>query len=107
MAVRHDRRQVLGIDLERLQGHGGSVLVASWAGLPTAGLAHIAPGNPGAGEVSCSPSSCSVEVHGKAVRLTEPLGRLLVRVATAVFDRYPPPTAFREGLAPYLSSKVG
>ncbi|HKI30811.1 MAG TPA: oxygen-independent coproporphyrinogen III oxidase [Gemmataceae bacterium] len=43
----------------------------------------------------------------EAVRLTEPLGRLLVRVAAAVFDRYLPPTAFREGLAPDQSSKVG
>jgi oxygen-independent coproporphyrinogen-3 oxidase len=42
-----------------------------------------------------------------AVRLTEPLGRLLVRVVAAVFDRYLPPTAFREGLAPRLSSQVG
>jgi len=47
------------------------------------------------------------EHDDEAVRLTEPLGRLLVRVAAAVFDRYLPPTAFREGLAPQLSSKVG
>jgi oxygen-independent coproporphyrinogen-3 oxidase len=48
-----------------------------------------------------------VEIDATAVRLTEPLGRLLVRVVAAVFDRYLPPTAFREGLAPGLSSKVG
>ena len=47
------------------------------------------------------------EHDDEAVRLTEPLGRLLVRVAAAVFDRYLPPTAFREGLAPQQSSKVG
>jgi oxygen-independent coproporphyrinogen III oxidase len=47
------------------------------------------------------------EHDDEAVRLTEPLGRLLVRVAAAVFDRYLPPTAFREGLAPQRSSKVG
>jgi oxygen-independent coproporphyrinogen-3 oxidase len=44
---------------------------------------------------------------GVSVRLTEPLGRLLVRVVAAVFDRYLPPLAFREGLAPEQSSKVG
>jgi oxygen-independent coproporphyrinogen-3 oxidase len=44
---------------------------------------------------------------GAAVRLTEPLGRLLVRVVAVVFDRSLPPTAFRAGLAPQLSSKVG
>ena len=47
------------------------------------------------------------EHDGGAVRLTRPLGRLLVRVVAAVFDRYLPPTAFREGLAPEMSSKVG
>ena len=47
------------------------------------------------------------EHDGEAVRLTELLGRLLVRVAAAVFDRYLPPNAFREGLAPQQSSKVG
>ena len=41
------------------------------------------------------------------VRLTAPLGRLLVRVVAAVFDRYLPPGAFREGLPAHLSSKVG
>jgi oxygen-independent coproporphyrinogen-3 oxidase len=44
---------------------------------------------------------------GRVVRLMEPLGRLLVRVVAAVFDRYLPQTAFREGLAPELSSRVG
>jgi oxygen-independent coproporphyrinogen-3 oxidase len=48
-----------------------------------------------------------VEQDDEAVKLTEPLGRLLVRVVGAVFDRYLPPTAFREGLAPQQSSKVG
>jgi oxygen-independent coproporphyrinogen-3 oxidase len=47
------------------------------------------------------------EADGQAVRLTEPLGRLLVRVVGSVFDRYLPPTAFREGLAARASSKVG
>jgi oxygen-independent coproporphyrinogen-3 oxidase len=41
------------------------------------------------------------------IRLTLPLGRLLVRVVAAVFDRYLPPGAFREGLPPQLASKVG
>jgi oxygen-independent coproporphyrinogen-3 oxidase len=41
------------------------------------------------------------------IRLTVPLGRLLVRVAAAVFDRYLPPDAYREGLPAHLSSKVG
>jgi oxygen-independent coproporphyrinogen-3 oxidase len=48
-----------------------------------------------------------VEATGDVLRLTEPLGRLLVRVVAAVFDRYLPPGAFREGLAPAQSSKVG
>jgi oxygen-independent coproporphyrinogen-3 oxidase len=47
------------------------------------------------------------ENDDEAVRLTEPLGRLLVRVVAAVVDRYLPPTAFREGLAPQQSSRVG
>jgi oxygen-independent coproporphyrinogen-3 oxidase len=41
------------------------------------------------------------------VQLTVPLGRLLVRVVAAVFDRYLPPSAFCEGLAGHLASKVG
>ncbi len=48
-----------------------------------------------------------VVADGDAVRLREPLGRLLVRVVAAVFDRYLPPGAFSEGLAPQMSSKVG
>ncbi len=42
-----------------------------------------------------------------AIELTEPLGRLLVRVAAAVFDRYLPADAFREGLPATLASRVG
>jgi oxygen-independent coproporphyrinogen-3 oxidase len=41
------------------------------------------------------------------IRVTEPLGRLLVRVVAAVFDRYLPPEAFHEGLSPQLASRVG
>jgi oxygen-independent coproporphyrinogen-3 oxidase len=47
-----------------------------------------------------------VTLDGDAVRLTEPLGRLLVRVVAAVFDRYLPPDAFRHGLSGN-ASKVG
>jgi oxygen-independent coproporphyrinogen-3 oxidase len=47
------------------------------------------------------------EEDDETVRLTEPLGRLLVRVVGAVFDSYLPPTAFREGLSQQSSSKVG
>jgi oxygen-independent coproporphyrinogen-3 oxidase len=46
-------------------------------------------------------------VEAGAVRLTAPLGWLLVRVAAAVFDSYLPPFAFREGLPTHLSSRVG
>lgn len=42
-----------------------------------------------------------------AVALTEPLGRLLVRVVAAIFDRYLPPNAHREGLPAHLASRVG
>jgi oxygen-independent coproporphyrinogen-3 oxidase len=42
-----------------------------------------------------------------AIRLSTPLGRLLVRAVAAVFDRYLPPTAHREGLPAHVSSKVG
>jgi oxygen-independent coproporphyrinogen-3 oxidase len=42
-----------------------------------------------------------------AIRLTEPLGRLLVRVVAAVFDRYLPPDAHRDGLSLHASSRVG
>jgi oxygen-independent coproporphyrinogen-3 oxidase len=41
------------------------------------------------------------------IRLTTPLGRLLVRVVAAVFDRYLPANAFREGLPQQQASKVG
>jgi oxygen-independent coproporphyrinogen-3 oxidase len=41
------------------------------------------------------------------LRLTSPLGRLLVRVVAAVFDRYLPATAYRDGLPAHLSSRVG
>jgi len=41
------------------------------------------------------------------IRLTTPLGRLLVRVVAAVFDAYLPANAYREGLPANLSSKVG
>jgi oxygen-independent coproporphyrinogen-3 oxidase len=41
------------------------------------------------------------------IRLTNPLGRLLARVVGAVFDRYLPPNAYREGLPSHLASKVG
>jgi oxygen-independent coproporphyrinogen-3 oxidase len=40
------------------------------------------------------------------IRLTAPLGRLLVRVVAAVFDHYLPPDAFRKGLSSH-ASKVG
>jgi oxygen-independent coproporphyrinogen-3 oxidase len=42
-----------------------------------------------------------------SIELTAPLGRLLVRVVAAVFDRYLPREAFREGLPAQQSSKVG
>jgi oxygen-independent coproporphyrinogen-3 oxidase len=48
-----------------------------------------------------------VTVAGNEVRLTAPLGPLLVRVVAAVFDRYLPPGAFRAGLAAHQSSRVG
>ncbi|MCI0457986.1 MAG: oxygen-independent coproporphyrinogen III oxidase [Gemmataceae bacterium] len=48
-----------------------------------------------------------VFVDAGAIRLTEPLGRLLARVAAAAFDRYLPPGAYREGLPAALASKVG
>jgi oxygen-independent coproporphyrinogen-3 oxidase len=41
------------------------------------------------------------------IELTAPLGRLLVRVVAAVFDRYLPPTAYRDGLPAHLASRVG
>lgn len=48
-----------------------------------------------------------VEDTEGAIRLTEVLGRLLVRVAAAVFDRYLPAEAYREGLPAHLASRVG
>jgi hypothetical protein len=48
-----------------------------------------------------------VTVDSAAVRLTTPLGRLLVRVVAAVLDRYLPPGTDREGLPAHLASKVG
>jgi oxygen-independent coproporphyrinogen-3 oxidase len=48
-----------------------------------------------------------VSVNPQAVELTAPLGRLLVRVVAAVFDRYLPADAFEHGLAAHQSSKVG
>ena len=43
----------------------------------------------------------------RRIRLTAPLGRLLVRVVAAVFDRYLPFDAFRNGLPEQQASKVG
>jgi oxygen-independent coproporphyrinogen-3 oxidase len=48
-----------------------------------------------------------VTVESDTVRLTAPLGRLLVRVVAAVFDRYLPAQAFREGVSENPSSSVG
>lgn len=48
-----------------------------------------------------------VQLEPTGIRLTAPLGRLLVRVVAAVFDRYLPPQAYYEGLPSHLSSKVG
>lgn len=45
--------------------------------------------------------------EGETIRLTAPLGRLLVRVIAAAFDRYLPADAFRNGLPAEQSSKVG
>ena len=42
-----------------------------------------------------------------AVALTEPLGRLLVRVVAALFDRYLPPDASVRGIPQREASKVG
>ena len=39
-----------------------------------------------------------VDPVGDTIRLTEPFGRLLVRVVAAVFDHYLPPRAFHDGL---------
>ncbi|MER3416920.1 MAG: oxygen-independent coproporphyrinogen III oxidase [Gemmataceae bacterium] len=48
-----------------------------------------------------------IDRDGNQWRLTEPLGRLLVRVVAAVFDRYLPPLAYRQGLPPHMASRVG
>jgi coproporphyrinogen III oxidase-like Fe-S oxidoreductase len=48
-----------------------------------------------------------VTADADAIRLTAPLGRLLVRVVAAVFDRYLPPDAFRNGLSAEAASRVG
>lgn len=48
-----------------------------------------------------------VAMERDAIRLTAPLGRLLVRVVAAVFDRYLPADAFQKGLPANQSSKVG
>jgi oxygen-independent coproporphyrinogen III oxidase len=48
-----------------------------------------------------------VTADANAIRLTAPLGRLLVRVVAAVFDRYLPPDAFRNGLPAEQASRVG
>jgi oxygen-independent coproporphyrinogen-3 oxidase len=42
-----------------------------------------------------------------AIKLTSPLGQLLVRVVAAVFDAYLPANAYSVGLSPNLASKVG
>ena len=48
-----------------------------------------------------------VSVERETIALTPVLGRLLVRVAAAVFDRYLPRDAYRNGLPANLASKVG
>jgi oxygen-independent coproporphyrinogen III oxidase len=48
-----------------------------------------------------------VDIDAESLRLTVPLGRLLVRVAAAVFDHYLPHNAYRDGLSPTLASRVG
>jgi oxygen-independent coproporphyrinogen-3 oxidase len=48
-----------------------------------------------------------VTLDDAAIRLTAPLGRLLVRVVAAAFDRYLPADAFLKGLPANQSSKVG
>ncbi|MFO0945186.1 MAG: oxygen-independent coproporphyrinogen III oxidase [Planctomycetota bacterium] len=44
---------------------------------------------------------------GREIRLTQPLGRLLVRAPAAVFDHYLPPLAYKNGLPAGQSSAVG
>lgn len=48
-----------------------------------------------------------IEVGPDQIRLTEPLGRLLVRVVASVFDKYLPREAYRNGLSPEQASRVG
>jgi oxygen-independent coproporphyrinogen III oxidase len=48
-----------------------------------------------------------VVIEDETIRLTIPLGRLLVRVVAAAFDRYLPAGAFKFGLPANQSSKVG
>ncbi len=48
-----------------------------------------------------------MRVEPDRIQLTTPLGRLLVRVVAAVFDRYLPALAFRQGLPSNLASRVG
>jgi len=48
-----------------------------------------------------------VTLKDDSICLSAPLGRLLVRVAAAVFDAYLPPEAYRTGLPANLSSKIG
>jgi len=48
-----------------------------------------------------------VVAEANAIRLSTPLGRLLVRVVAALFDRYLPAGAFRTGLSNQQASKVG
>lgn len=48
-----------------------------------------------------------VKVEPEQIRLTVPLGRLLVRVVAAVFDRYLPPWAYRAGLPAELAWRGG
>jgi len=48
-----------------------------------------------------------VELGDGGIRLTEPLGWLLLRVVAAVFDQYLPRNAYRDGLSFNQSSRVG
>jgi oxygen-independent coproporphyrinogen-3 oxidase len=48
-----------------------------------------------------------VKIEEEAIRLTIPLGRLLVHVVAAAFDRYLPADAFQKGLLVNQSSKLG
>jgi len=48
-----------------------------------------------------------IELDKDQIRLTEPLGRLLVRVVASVFDKYLPRDAYLKGLSPEQASRVG